>query len=137
MLATLGFCADCKNKETGSTSTSSTTPVPTSAVCASLTRLQCYSSSHCFLDYLGPYRYACRDKRGPCEVDIWQTDKASCENRRQCEWKPGNCYCPFAGYGETAVKDPGVAAGACACGGGPPSMCVERAAKNAGDATAK
>ncbi len=116
MLALVVWLADCKNKN----------PVPTSTPCESLTRLQCYASSHCFLDHLAHFRYACREKRGPCEVGIRQTDQAACESRPQCQWKPGDCYCPFAGYGETAVKDPEDQSGACDCGGGPPAMCVVR-----------
>jgi len=135
LLVALGYCGGCRNKETEASTPAPAAPVPTSAACASLTRLQCYASTHCFLEHRGSFRYACRDKRGPCEVGLRQTDQAACEKRPQCEWRPGECFCPFPGYGETAVKDPDSPAAACACGGGPPARCVERGSKPEGDAT--
>ena len=102
-------------------------PSKLSGPCSSLTRLQCYASQECFLDHAEPNDYSCRDKRGPCEVDMRQTDEAACRARPGCEWDPGSCFCPFPGYGETSVPDPpGEAGGACACGGGPPPRCEQR-----------
>lgn len=127
MLALLGLSAACKREAPHSDppGRSSSDPVQGSRACSSLTRLECYASSHCFLDHLAPFKYACREKRGPCEEGIRQTDRDSCEARPGCAWNPGSCYCPFAGYGETAVKDRAQSTGACACGGGPPAMCVK------------
>jgi hypothetical protein len=107
--------------------TGPTEPTGPTGSCSSLTRLHCHASKDCFLDHAKPYHYSCREKRGPCEVDLLQTDEAGCRARPGCEWDPGSCYCPFAGYGETAVPDPPSRQGAaCACGGGPPARCKER-----------
>jgi len=102
--------------------------IPTSTRCDSLPRTECYAATHCVLEHVGTAKYICRDPKGPCEVGLKQTDRTGCNARPQCTWKQGGCYCPFPGYGDTAVPEkPGTSGGACACGGGPPPMCVEKA----------
>lgn len=123
----LGACKSKPKPEPGPTPTATAT-IPASARCDSLTRLECYAASHCVLENVGPARYVCRDPQGPCEVGLKQTDAKACNARPECTWKPGACYCPFPGYGDTAVPERSRnSGGACACGGGPPPMCVEKA----------
>ncbi len=102
--------------------------IPTTAACASLSRLQCARSQHCFLEHVSsaPPRYLCRDKKGPCEEGLSQWDRKACEARAGCEHVAGSCYCPFPGYGDTDVPEPADqrSGGACACGGGAPPKCA-------------
>lgn len=97
--------------------------VPTSAPCDSLTRQECLGSTHCTLHWIKSGEYECRPDEGPCETNLSQTDKAGCIATQGCLYKEPSCYCPFPGYGQTKVKDKGSSGGACACGGGAPSMC--------------
>ena len=112
----------------GSAPSDTGTSIVAGTPCASLSRLSCAKSSRCFLDHVSssPPRYLCRDKKGPCEEGINQWDKRACLAKPGCEHLEGSCYCPFPGYGETAVPDEVDAkrGGACACGGGPPPRCV-------------
>lgn len=103
-------------------------PIPKGTACDSLSRTQCFRSDHCFLDWQAPTKYSCRARKGPCELGLHQADRAGCEQRAQCEWRSPSCYCPFPGYGDTAVPEPpgAMAGGACGCGGGAPPMCVLR-----------
>lgn len=118
----------CRDKSKHDPTPAPTSTISTSARCDSLTRLECYAASHCVLENVGPAKYVCRDPKGPCEVGLKQTDAKACNARPECTWKQGGCYCPFPGYGETAVPErTRNAGGACACGGGPPPMCVEKA----------
>lgn len=122
----------CRDKAKPEPTPAPTSTVSTSARCDSLTRLECYAAAHCVLENVGPARYVCRDPKGPCEVGLKQTDAKACNARPECTWKQGGCYCPFPGYGETAVPERTQSSGsACACGGGPPPMCVEKAAQAA------
>jgi hypothetical protein len=98
-------------------------PTPTGP-CESFTRSDCLRSSHCTLEFVEPGVYRCRPDQGSCEVGIGQSDRVACEGVAGCRFDQGSCYCPFNGYGRTAVPDPPATGGACACGGGPPPSCV-------------
>ena len=97
--------------------------VPTSAPCDSLTRLECLGSTHCTLHWIKTGEYECRPDEGPCETSLSQLDKKGCLAVPGCLFKEAACYCPFPGYGQTKVPDKGQKGGACACGGGAPSLC--------------
>jgi hypothetical protein len=128
VVSTACTLGSCRGKPKPGTDPAPTAPIPTSARCDSLTRLECYSASHCVLEHVGPAKYVCRDPKGPCEVGLKQTDAKACNARAECTWTPGSCYCPFPGYGDTSVPErTGDVGGACACGGGPPPMCAEKA----------
>jgi hypothetical protein len=129
-LVLVAALSGCRKPKPGTSSVpSSNAPsIPSSARCDSLTRTECYAAAHCVLEHVGTAKYTCRDPKGPCEVGLKQTDSKACNARPECTWKQGGCYCPFPGYGDTAVPEkPGTTGGACACGGGPPPMCVEKA----------
>lgn len=107
--------------------------IDTSRACASLTRLECYRATHCILEATAPARYVCRNPKGECEKTQPKYDKAKCESNPRCVFQPANCYCPFAGYGQTKVPDPPAkSGGACVCGGGSPARCTARTASDAG-----
>ncbi len=107
-------------------------PISTTRACASLTRLECYRATHCILEATAPARYLCRKPNGECEKTQPKYDKAKCESNPRCVFKPANCYCPFVGYGETAVPDPPPkSGGACVCGGGSPARCADRSSTDA------
>jgi hypothetical protein len=128
MLAVLSI-AGCSKDKTPPGPTPTPTPPPptkTQGPCDQLTRAECLGSTHCTLHWIAESTYECRADDGPCQVGIGQNDRAACEKVGSCTWDPGMCYCPFPGYGQTAVpdkQDPN-GAGACACGGGQPSMCL-------------
>ena len=103
------------------------------ASCATLTRAACLASTTCTLHHVKTGEYACRADSGPCEVDVRQSDKRSCEavqvaGKAACAWQPDRGYCPCAGSGRTAVDDEVTDATRCKCetGGGPPAMCVAK-----------
>ncbi len=99
--------------------------------CAALTRADCLTSMDCTLRLIAPDHYECRAASGPCETGILQEDKKACEARTACRFVPGNCYCECPGPGVTMRVPDVVADGfncGCACGGGPPSRCIERTA---------
>ena len=98
-------------------------PSPTRP-CDTFTRAECLRSTHCTLEHVTQSQYRCRPDEGPCEVGIQQSDRRACEAQGGCRWDPGACYCPFNGYGRTAVPDPPNEGAACACGGGPPARCL-------------
>jgi hypothetical protein len=97
----------------------------TAGIC-DVARAECLASRECTLFLLGQNLYECRPAQGPCEVDLVQTDRAACEARAQCEWKPPSCYCDCVGHAHTTkVREPPSGCG-CGCGGGTPAMCVEK-----------
>jgi len=115
--------ASSKGKPSATASIAAAT-VPPSTACDTLDRSECLSAKHCTLHWVENMKYDCRVAKGPCEVDLGQRDKPTCEKRDGCVWDPGGCYCPFPGYGSTKVPDKNKNSGsACGCGGGPPPIC--------------
>jgi hypothetical protein len=104
----------------------SPTPAPDAPACETLPRADCLRARHCTMEHLDPGQYHCRAAQGPCEEGLLQTDRRACEAVAGCTFDPGQCYCPFPGYGATQVPDrkDDQEAGACACGGGPPPRCL-------------
>ena len=108
-----------------------TKKTPASASCDALDRAECLRAVRCTLLHVKQMVYQCRPSVGPCETGLLQTDKAACEKRDGCSYDGGGCYCPFPGYGRTAVEDKEKnKGGACVCGGGPPPMCVPAKAED-------
>lgn len=103
--------------------------------CEAMDRAECLKARYCTLHHVKQSVYDCKPARGPCEEGLIQSDKFGCEARAGCAFVPANCYCPFPGYGQTAVPDKGAkSGGACACGGGPPAMCAASATQEAAEA---
>ena len=101
--------------------------------CELMDRFQCTKSEACVL-VAGKdmpegwsHAYGCREASGPCEEGINANLREPCEARAECAFGGGSCYCPFPGYGQTAVPDPSAKGGACVCGGGPPNRCYPKA----------
>jgi hypothetical protein len=94
------------------------------AKCATLSRENCLRSTICTLHLVGKGVYECRLDTGPCEVDIQQRDRTTCEAQKGCAWTAGEGYCACFGHGKTTVEDEEtVARCGCAGTGGPPPMC--------------
>lgn len=137
--------AACDRAETTSTKPPAVPPAPTAKVpaplppvdappaltgCAALDRANCLASKDCTLHRIGNNHYECLAAKGPCEMGLDQDDQKACVARTGCTFVPGNCYCTCPGPVTMRVPDGsqnGLQCG-CACGGGPPSMCVERTA---------
>jgi hypothetical protein len=80
--------------------------------CGALNEQDCLdSASHTLVITEEPRGYVCLAARDKCEAGFIQSRHGlnECAEDRDCEFVPGNCYCP-----------PGVV---CICGGGPPSLC--------------
>lgn len=88
-----------------------------------MSRAQCLASTDCTLHHLGSTNYDCRPSAGPCEVGLRQGDRTGCQARTGCVFDPGSCYCSCEGYGHTKAVAEEYGGCACACAGGPPSMC--------------
>lgn len=107
--------------------TPSTPPAPPG--CEVLDRTECLASTDCTLHRIASNHYECRAAIGSCEIGLVQEDKQACEARATCRFVPANCYCMCPSPGvKMRVPDKGAQRCGCACGGGPPSMCVERTA---------
>jgi len=118
----------CKSEKRDAPGSSAAPTTPTAAACETLDRAQCLRATHCTMHWIESSTYECRTSKGSCEIDLAQTDKGTCESRQDCTWKPGECYCPFPGYGKTQVEDKeNNSGGACACGGGAPPRCIAAA----------
>lgn len=103
---------------------------PVAVACATLDRAECLSARDCTMHWVASNTYECRASAEACETGMIQADKPECESRAGCAWSPGNCYCPFPGYGKTQVADKDKnTGGACVCGGGPPPLCTAATAE--------
>jgi hypothetical protein len=100
---------------------------PAQPSCDTLSRRLCLQSDHCTLELAGNNMYRCRPDQGPCEVGVKQTDKAACEAKTECAFDGGSCYCSCEGASRTITVEETQGGCACACGGGPPATCQEKA----------
>ncbi len=113
----------------------------TSRACNTFSRGECFRATHCTLvldkSASTNVNYLCRDAQGPCEKNMAQSDRATCESRPGCTLDNGGCYCHCKGYGRTAVEDKDdLPACSCVCAGGPPPRCRSRAEMAAASAHA-